>query len=109
MNHFKNNVAHDWERLDESWRFAITAFLIARIFYFIWSWIIFSIQPVAIQNFELSGEPIVSIFRLRNSEARDYLRDLNGQILTFQPFGTEHIIDQQTKSIWEISTGTAIQ
>ncbi len=109
MTHFKNNVAQYWERLDESWRFAITAFLIARLFYFAWSLVVFYIQPLAVQNFELSGEPIVSIFQLQNSEAHVYLRNLNGQVLTFQPFGTEQLIDQQTRSIWDISSGEAIQ
>jgi hypothetical protein len=109
MVNFKNSVVQYWERLDESWRFAITAFLIARLFYFIWSWVIFTIQPLAIQNFELSGEPIVSIFRLKNSEAHVYLRKVNGETLTFQPLGTENVIDQQTGSLWDISSGTAIQ
>src|ERR1051325_1414550 len=101
MTHLKNIIVQYWQSLDESWRFAITAFLIARVSYFVWSLVIFSIQPLAVQNFDLSGEPIVSIFRLQNSEAHVYLRNLNGRVLTFQPFGTEHIIDQQTKSIWD--------
>src|SRR5690242_7501856 len=109
MTHLKNNIAQYWERLDESWRFAITIFLIARLLYFLWSFVIFSVQPLAVQNFELSGEPIVSIFRLQNSEAHVYLRNVNGAVLTFQPFDTEHLIDQQTKSIWDISNGAAIQ
>ncbi len=109
MTHFKNNVVKYWERLDTSWRFAITAFLIARLFYFVWSWIIFTIQPVAIQNFELSGEPIVSIFGLRNSEAHVYLREVNGQVLTFKALDTQDIIDQQTGSIWNISNHMAIE
>jgi Mannosyltransferase (PIG-V) len=109
MTHLKNNVVQYWERLNESWRFAITAFLIARLFYFVWSWVTITIQPLAIQNFELAGEPIVSIFRLKNSEAHVYLRKVNGEVLTFQPLGTENIIDQQTGSIWEISSGAAIQ
>jgi hypothetical protein len=46
---------------------------------------------------------------LQNSEAHVYLRSVNGQVLTFQALDTEHIIDQQTRSIWDISNGTAIQ
>lgn len=109
MTHLKNNIAHYWERLDESWRFAITAFLMARMCYFLWAWVIFTIQPLAVQNFELSGEPIVSIFRLQNSEGHVYLRNVNEQVLTFKALGTEHIVDQPTQSIWDVPSGTAIE
>src|SRR6266498_326680 len=109
MAHFKNNVVHYWERLDKSWQFAISAFLIARLFYLIWLWIILTMQPVALQNFELSGEPILSIFKLEDSEAHIYLRQLNGQILTFQSVDSQHMIDQQTGSVWEIASGTSIR
>ena len=109
MTQLKNNVLQYWERLDKSWRFAISAFLLARLFYFLWAGVIFAIQPVVIQNFELSGEPILSIFKLDNSEAHVYLRDVNGQSLTFQVADTDHVLDQQTGTIWDISTGAAIQ
>jgi hypothetical protein len=109
MIHFRDNIAQRWSTLDESWRFAITAFLIARLFYGLWSWVILTIQPVAIQNFELADEPILSIFSLTNNMAHVYLREVNGEILTFEPIGSENIIDQQTGSIWQISDGAAIQ
>jgi hypothetical protein len=109
MTHFKDNVAQAWQRLDESWRFALTAFLIARVSYLLWSWVIFTAQPVAIQNFELSGESILSVFRLQDSEVRVYLRDVKGEILSFQSIDAEHLIDQQSGSIWDLETGTAIQ
>jgi len=109
MTLVKNAMLQRWNRIDESWRFAIAAFLIARLFYFLWAWVIFTIQPVAIQNFELSGEPILSIFKLRNSEAHVYLREVKGETLTFQSLDREHLLDQQTGSVWDMSTGTAIQ
>lgn len=109
MTHFKNNIASLWNFVNESWRFAITAFIIARLFYGLWSWVIFTIEPVALQNFELSGEPILSIFKLENSEAHLYLRKVNGDILTFLPGDFQHIVDQKTGSVWDISRGEAIQ
>src|SRR6266487_2063404 len=109
MTRFKDYIAQRWNTLDDSWRFAITVFIIARLFYALWSWVIITIQPIAIQNFELSGEPIVSIFRLKNSEVYVYHREVNGEVLIFQPLGTENIIDQQTGTIWNISNGTAIK
>ena len=109
MKHLRDNISKGWNQIDESWRVAITAFVIARIFYFVWAWVIFTIQPVVIQNLELSDQPILSIFKLENSEAHVYLREVNGEVLTFQTVDTQHLIDQQTGSIWELSTGTAIQ
>src|SRR6185503_4644923 len=109
MTRFKNNIAQYWHSINESWRFAITAFVIARLFYGLWSWVIFMIQPVALQNFELFGEPILSVFKLENSEAHVYLRKVNGDVLTFQPRDSQHIVDQKTGSVWDISKGVAIQ
>src|SRR5512138_3875754 len=109
MTQFKDNIAARWKSIDESWRYAIVAFLIARLAYGIWSIVIFSIQPIAIQNFELSGEPILTIFNLRENRGYVYLRQVDGTILTFQPFNTNQIRDQQTGSIWNIADGLAVQ
>lgn len=109
LTYFKNKTFQHWYSLGESWRFAITAFVIARLFYAAWSWVVFTIQPVAIQNFEYLGEPVLSIFILEDSQAHVYLREVNGEILTFRPAGWEYIVDQQTGSVWKISNGTAIQ
>lgn len=109
MTPTKNNTLHYWENLSESWRFAITAFVIARLVYLIWSWVIFTIQPLVIQNLEISGEPVLSIFKVEKSETHLYSREVNGELLTFQTADTQHVTDQQTGSVWDISTGTAIQ
>lgn len=109
MPNFKNIITRHWYRLDESWRFAITAFIIARIFYAIWSWVVVTMQPVAIQNFELSGEPILSIVVLEQNQAYTYLREVNGEILTFEVASPGTLIDRQTGSFWKTSNGTAIQ
>jgi hypothetical protein len=109
MTQIKNNAARYWHSLDESWRLALVTFLVARLFYFLWSWLIFTIQPIAIQNFVQAGEPILTIFKLENSEAHVYLRNVGAETLTFRPTGTDQIVDQQTGSVWDISTGTAIQ
>lgn len=98
-----------WKTLDKSWRFAITAFLIARLFYAVWSWAILMIQPLAVQNLQLLGKPIVSVFSLQTSRAHVYLREINGQSLTFRSAGPDTISDLQTNSIWDVSTGIAIQ
>jgi hypothetical protein len=109
MTTVKTNIAQYWGKLDASWRFAVAAFLISRLFYVIWSGIIFGVQPMVIQNFELSGEPILSVFKLQTSDAYVYLREINGQVLTFQAVDPGHVVDQQTGSLWDVSTGTALQ
>jgi hypothetical protein len=109
MAHLRDKVIRGWEKIDESWRFALSAFAIARLFFTLWSWVIFTVQPVAVQNFELSNEPIVSIFKLENSETHVYRRDVSGNLLTFQAAGKDYLIDQQTGSEWDINTGKAIE
>ncbi|MEO5887449.1 MAG: glycosyltransferase family 39 protein [Anaerolineales bacterium] len=106
---FMNTLVQRWKTLDESWRFAINAFLIARLFYAVWSWAVFTVQPLAVQNLPLAGEPIVSIFSLQTSRAHLYLREVNGQSLTFRSESPSTISDLQTGSIWDVSTGIAIQ
>lgn len=109
MTQLRNNVLRHWQKLDESWRFALIAFLVARIFYFAWSWVVISVQPLVVQNFELADEPILSVFRLEDSESRVFLRVVNGEVLTFQAEDTDHVVDQQTGSTWAITTGTAVR
>jgi dolichyl-phosphate-mannose-protein mannosyltransferase len=106
---FMDQQIKPWKTLDESWRFAITAFLIARLFYSLWSWMILTVQPLGVQNINLSGEPILTVFNLQTSEGFTYLRKINGQSLTFRASGKNMVTDLQTGSIWDSSTGMALQ
>lgn len=105
----KTAVVQRWQSLDESWRFAISVFVIARLLFGLWSWVVYTIQPVAVQNFELAGEPILSVFRLRDSQHAIYLRQVNGETLSFRAFSLDLIMDQQTGTLWSISNGAAVQ
>jgi hypothetical protein len=109
LTNFKNTVALRWHSLDDSWRYAITLFVIARILFGLWSWVVYYIQPVAIQNFELEGEPILSVFRVKDSQRYIYRREVNGTVLTFRLLRADLIVDQQTGTIWNISTGQGMQ
>ena len=106
---FVDQLVKRWKTLDQSWRFAIAAFLIARLFYALWSWMILTVQPLAVQNINLSGEPVLTVFNLQTSEAYTYLREINGQSLTFRASGKDMVTDLQTGSIWDSSTGMALQ
>jgi hypothetical protein len=103
----KNIFIQYWKRLDETWRLAIIAFLVLRIFYALWSWIILTIQPLAVQNIELADEHLLTIFNLQNSQANVYNREMNGESLFFRAEGPNTVIDLQTGSLWDISTGIA--
>ncbi len=98
-----------WKTRDESWHFAIITFLAMRVFYALWSLTILTIQPLAVQNTVLSNEPILTVFSLQNSQAHTYLREVNGQALTFRAASPSTIVDAQTGSTWDIATGQAIQ
>lgn len=105
----KTVVIQHWKSLDESWRFAVVTFLALRLFYALWSMAILTIQPLAVQNILLSKEPILTVFNLRDSHAYTYLREVNGQVLTFQAVGPSRVADLQTGSTWDISTGMALK
>ena len=98
-----------WTAVDKAWRFAIIVFLALRIFYALWSWLILTVQPLAVQNTDLSGEPVLTVFNLQSSQAHIYLREINGQNLMFRAAGINTVTDLQTSSIWDISTGTALE
>jgi len=106
---FIDQLVKRWKTLDETWRFAITAFLIARLFYGLWSWLILTVQPLAVQNITLSGEPVLTVFHLQTSQAYTYLREINGQSLTFRASSENTVVDLQTDSLWDSSTGMALQ
>ena len=103
------NMTERWNSISDAWRFAITAFLLVRLFYVLWASLVFSAQPVAVQNLELSGEPVVTIFNLSNSQAHIYVREVGGQTLTFRAVDANSVTDAQTGSLWDIYTGTAIR
>jgi hypothetical protein len=104
----KDTLFERWKTLEESWRFAIIAFLSIRLFYAFWSMAVLTFQPLAVQNIELSNEPILTIFNLHNNQAYTYLRELNRRVLTFRTASDVTVTDLQTGSIWDISTGRAL-
>lgn len=108
MHSFKDTFTQRWKTLNESWRFAIVAFLLVRLFYSLWSWVILTVQPLAVQNIQLANEPILTVFSLQDSGAYTYLREVNGQVLNFRAAGVNTVIDEETGSLWEISTGNAL-
>ncbi|MEP7134075.1 MAG: hypothetical protein ABI904_03995 [Chloroflexota bacterium] len=104
-----NSVKQKWLNLDEAWKFAVAAFLIARLFYVIWSWVILTVQPVAVHYITTDAKPSVIFLNLYNLQPHAYLRQVNGNILSFRSASKDIVLDQQTSSTWDIYTGTAIE
>lgn len=94
--------------LDESWRFAIIAFLVARIFYALWSWVILTIQPIAVHYIGSEDQPAVIFLNLNKAQSYAYLRQVHGDTLSFRSASNNTVLDLQTNSVWDIYTGTAI-
>jgi hypothetical protein len=105
---FKKTLVQYWNILDEAWRFAILTFLAVRLFYALWSLLILSIQPVAVQNVYFAGENLLTVFDLENSQSYTYRRELAGQTLLFHAADAHRLTDLETGSVWDISTGMAI-
>jgi len=103
------DIKKKWMSLDESWRFAIIAFLVARIFYAIWSWVILTIQPVAVHYVDEGEKPAVVFLNLHTIQSYAYLRQVNGVTLSFRATSQDTATDQQTSSTWDIYTGAAIE
>jgi len=98
-----------WNKLDQSWQFAIKAFVIVRLFYALWSWVILTVQPIAVHYVDVANRPGVSFLNLYTVKAYTYIREIDGSPLTFRPINKDIVTDLQTGSLWNIYTGEAIE
>lgn len=108
MKYF-SNIRQAWGKLDISWRFAITVFLIARTFYALWSWVVLTIQPVAVHYIEVEEKPAILFLDLYTSKTYTYFRETDDQTLEFKPASVNIVTDLQTNSLWDIRSGNCIQ
>lgn len=104
-----NKLKQSWRKLDESWRFAITAFLIARTIYAAWSWVILTVQPVAVHYIRVEEKPAILFLDLYTSRPYTYFREIEEQALEFKPAGIDTVSDLQTNSYWDIRSGISFQ
>src|SRR5258706_10354529 len=88
-----------WNKLDQSCRFAITVFLMARLFYALWSWVVLTIQPIAVHYEEVGNQPGVSFLNLYTVKTYTYSREIKGTSLTFRPISKDVVTDLQTGSL----------
>lgn len=98
-----------WEKLDKSWRFAITAFLVTRLFFAVWSWVVLTVQPVAVHYITEENKPVAIFLSLQTNQAHAYFRTVSGKILSFRSASEDTVIDLQTNSSWDIAKGIAME
>jgi hypothetical protein len=98
-----------WNRIPSAWRFALAAFLVARLALTLWSFVVYWIFPVALQNIGLFGEPVLAVFDLRTGERYAYSRTVDETPLSFRALDDQFMADNQTGSVWSMHDGHAIQ
>jgi len=98
-----------WLKVPRTWRFAIVVTISARVVFTLWSWAILSYFPQVIQNTELFGERIVTVFELSTNRRYIYNRQVGGRLLDFVPLDAGRMGDLETGSVWSVEDGLAQQ
>jgi len=101
-------VRKAFRRIDPAWRAGLLVFILARLFYSLWSFVLVSVVPLAVQNITLGGEPILTVFDLRQNSGYVFSRQVDGQVLTFRAAGRSTVTDLQNRDLWDINSGRAI-
>jgi hypothetical protein len=104
----RNNLAASWRALDPAWRWAIGVFVVARVFYTLWSLVILLLVPSLLQNLDLFGVPVIAYFNLSTSERFVYSRQVNDHVLNFRPNDDGTMTDVETASVWSLRDGVAV-
>ncbi len=94
--------------LDPAWRFALSAYLVVRIAFSVWSLIIFLLFPTVLQNPDLFGAPVLAVFGLATSERFTYSRQIDGTTLAFRVGEPGYVVETQTGSKWSLRDGRAV-
>ncbi len=98
-----------WRKLPSEWRFPITAFIVVRVALSLWSLVVYSLFPVSLQNLDLFGDPVLTVFDLKTSERHVYSRQVDGTVLSFLALDPSRVIDDETGSVWSIQNGLALE
>ena len=91
-----------------AFKFALVAFLVARIALTAWSLLIALVLPVQVKNLDLFGAPVLATFDLKTSERHAYSREVNGTVLAFRAGAPGQVVDVQTSSGWTLNDGRAV-
>ena len=100
--------AQRWRAIDPAWRFALGAYLVARVALSVWAFVIALLFPVIVRNLDLFGAPTLAVFDLSSGERYAYSRVIGDTTLAFRPGDPGFVIDEQTNSVWSLRDGRAI-
>ena len=103
----KSDLAARWHSLGAAWRWALGVFLIARVGYTLWSWVVLILMPMPVQNLDLFGTPVLAAFDLASSQRFVYSRNIADTTLTFRAIKPGTVSDLQSGSLWTLSDGLA--
>lgn len=95
-------------RVESAWRVALVAFVIARIAYSAWAFLILLLFPVVAQNLELFGTPVVAVFNLDRGERYAYSRQVGSEKLNFRAGDNNTLVDVESGSVWSLRDGRAV-
>lgn len=89
------------------WKFALGAYLVARVALSAWTFVIAILFPVVAQNLALFGAPVLAAFDLVSGERYAYSRQMENTTLVFRAGDPGFVIDAQTASVWSLRDGRA--
>jgi hypothetical protein len=92
----------------DEWRFALGAYLSARVALSAWAFVIALLFPIILQNLDLFGTPVLAVFDLASGQRYAYSRAVDGVALTFRTSDPGFVTDAQTGSIWSLREGRAV-
>ena len=90
------------------WKFAFSAYLLARVALSAWAFVIALLFPIVLQNLDLFGAPVLAVFDLASGERYAYSREMDGAALTFRAGDPGFVSDTQTESVWSLHEGRAV-
>lgn len=102
-----SQVQKIYANLSPGWKFSLGAWFSLRFFYALWGMAIVTFFPLIIQNFEYNNIPTLSVFHLLDNQVYIYERQVNDQLLTFRVLDRTTLIDAETGSHWNASSGYA--
>ncbi|MBI5029617.1 MAG: glycosyltransferase family 39 protein [Chloroflexi bacterium] len=97
-----------WRSFDPSWKFAIGAYLVARVALSVWATFIVLLFPVLVKNLDLFGVPVLGYFDLVEGQRYAYSRQVDQTILSFRAGDNGFVTDYQTASVWALRDGRAV-
>ncbi|MEW5720633.1 MAG: glycosyltransferase family 39 protein, partial [Chloroflexota bacterium] len=90
------------------WKFAFSAYLVARVALSAWAFVVALLFPVVLQNLDLFGAPTLAVFDLASGERYAYSREVDGTAFTFRAGDSGFAADTQTGSTWSLREGRAV-